>query len=235
MVYPTLLLLTATFVVIFMLTTIVPLFEQLFTQQKLSLPRATQAIIFLSNSIKNYGLIGCLGCVSLFLLGRWAYQHAPIKTRVQNFSLRIPFLNSIIRNNYAFLFSQTAHLLLKAKVPLAQGLSLMEILFSFIPLQKALASTTLAIKNGERFGDALKKEGFFDQRLHAFIEIGEATHQLEEIFSEMVHYYNTKIEQQTKRLTSLLEPTIIIIVGIFIGAILIAMYLTMFQLSTVLG
>ena len=192
MVYPTLLLLTATFVVIFMLTTIVPLFEQLFTQQKLSLPRATQAIIFLSNSIKNYGLIGCLGCVSLFLLGRWAYQHAPIKTRVQNFSLRIPFLNSIIRNNYAFLFSQTAHLLLKAKVPLAQGLSLMEILFSFIPLQKALASTTLAIKNGERFGDALKKEGFFERRLHAFIEIGEATHQLEEIFNEMVHYYNTK-------------------------------------------
>ena len=102
---------------------------------------------------------------------------------------------------------------MKAKVPLAQGLSLLEILFSFIPLQKALASTT-GHKKRRTFWRCVKKRRFFERRLHAFIEIGEATHQLEEIFSEMVHYYNTKIEQQTKRLT-VFEPTIIIIVRIF--------------------
>lgn len=235
MVYPALLLLTASFVVVFMLTTIVPLFEHLFAQQNLRLPKATRGVIFLSNAIKDYGFFTFLGGVLIFFLGRKALARPAIRSLIQHFFLQLPYLQKILRNNYAYLFSQTLHLLIQTKVPLVKGLNLMEVLFNFIPLQNALAATAKELESGERFGVALEKTKFFDQRFYAFLHIGEATHQLDEIFAEMVVYYRAKIDQHSKRLSSLIEPLIIIVVGLFIGAILVAMYLPMFQLSTVLG
>lgn len=235
LVYPILLLFTATIVVFFMLTVIVPLFESIFAQQQLQLPVATQWVIVLATGIKTHGLLMILGLFTLFFIGRLCYQQTQIRQLIQIKLFHFPGIKGLIQLRYALLFSQSLQLLLGAKVPLVKSLQLVKDLFSYAPLEIAINRTLKDISQGKSFGKALEETGFFNHRLYAFIHIGEATHQLEKIFQEMANYYNTKTTQLTKRVTNLIEPLIIIIVGLIIGGILVALYLPMFQLSTALG
>jgi len=233
--YPILLLLTACIVIIFMLTTIVPLFEGVFSQQGLELPLMTKAVIKMAGFLKKYGLLMLfLGAIMIFLF-RIIYKKPKVKQWGEQFIFSLPIIGAQLRVNYSFQFSQTMYLLTKSQVTLSKSLGLMSKMFSFYPLQKALHFISQEIQKGNSFGTALKATSFFDQRIHSFIHVGEETHQLKAIFEELSLYYEEKMTQRSKRFASLLEPLIIVLVGMLIGLILVSMYLPMFQLSTTLS
>ena len=233
--YPTLLMITAFIVIVFMLTTIVPLFKGIFQQQGVKIPWITQQIIDLASGIQNYGLLILLGLIVLLFLSRILYQKPRVKEGVQSFLFGLPIIGNQLRMNYSFQFSQSMHLLTQSHVDLAQCLRLLQEMYTFYPLQKALKQISHALETGEGFGHSLKEALFFDARMHSFIRVGEETNQLETIFGELTSYYGEKINQRSKRLSSLLEPIIIVFVGSVIAVILVAMYLPMFQLSTTIG
>jgi type IV pilus assembly protein PilC len=108
-------------------------------------------------------------------------------------------------------------------------------MIDFYPLQKALESVEQHILKGMSLSESLEQHALFDDKMIALVKVAEETNQTEYVFERLHIQYNTKVEQQSKMLSTLMEPVIILVVGVLVGVILVAMYLPMFKLSSVIG
>ena len=106
---------------------------------------------------------------------------------------------------------------------------------AFLPFNSAMESVINGIIAGNSLSSEAGKAGFFDTRMISMLKVGESTSENSKVFANLADYYNKKLEQQSKLFTTLLEPFIILVVGVFVGVVLISMYLPMFQLGQVLG
>ncbi|WP_412560656.1 type II secretion system F family protein [Winogradskyella sp. MIT101101] len=233
--YPTIILATAVLVVVFMLNYVVPMFQDIFEQQKVELPAITKFIINCSEFLKSYGWLILL--VLLILVGsrvffnkkRW---YKKIKDKIIS---KLPFIGDFVKTVYLSQFTQAVSLLTASKVPVVNSIQLVKQMINFYPLQNALASVEQEILKGKSLSDSLKQHKLFDDKMVALVKVAEETNQNEFIFQRLNAQYNTQVQQKSKLLSTLLEPVIIMIVGLLVGLILIAMYLPMFKLSSILG
>jgi len=233
--YPTLLLISSFAVLLFMLTTIIPLFKDIFEQQQVALPFITQQVIYVSNLLQSKGLlllfVGIMAFIAILILRK----QQRIKDAVNFTLIKIPLLSTLIKSNYYFEFSQTMALLSEANVPLVKSLKLLEEMILFAPLQQALQHIRTQLLKGSGISKAVEETAFFDAQMFTFLKVAEETHQLGAIFTKLSQQYQEQLSRRSKLFSSLLEPIIIIVVGALIALILIAMYLPVFRLSSVLG
>ncbi|WP_299363491.1 type II secretion system F family protein [Winogradskyella sp.] len=233
--YPTIILATAILVVVFMLNYVVPMFQDIFEQQKVELPAITKFIINCSQFLKSYGwflllgLIIVIGSRALFNKKQW---YKKIKDK---FISKLPFIGEFVKTVYLSQFTQAVSLLTASKVPVVNSIQLVKQMINFYPLQNALASVEQDILKGKSLSNSLKPHPLFDDKMVALVKVAEETNQNEFIFQRLNVQYNTQVQQKSKLISTLLEPVIIMIVGLLVGVILIAMYLPMFKLSSVLG
>ena len=108
-------------------------------------------------------------------------------------------------------------------------------MISFYPLQKALEIVEQDLLKGKSLSESLKPHALFDDKMVAMVKVAEETNQNEFIFERLNTQYNSQVQQKSKLLSTIMEPVIIMFVGVMVGVILIAMYLPMFKLSNVLG
>lgn len=233
--YPIIILSTAVLVVAFMLSYVVPMFQDIFKQQGVDLPKITEFIISTSEFFKSYGwffllivtlLIGSKGLLSKKL---W------YRRLMDNFTLGLPYIGSFIKTIYLSQFTQAVSLLTASKVPLVNSIQLVKKMIGFIPLQDALEVVESDILQGKSLSESLNKHNLFDDKMVALVKVAEETNQNEFIFQRLNSQYTTQVQQKSKLLSTALEPFIIMVVGVLVGVILIAMYLPMFRLSSVLG
>lgn len=233
--YPTIILATAVLVVIFMLNYVVPMFQDIFEQQKVELPAITKFIITCSEFLKIYGWILLLGFVIL-IGSRAFFNKKPWYKKIKDrFILRLPFIGEFVKTVYLSQFTQAVSLLTASKVPVVNSIQLVKQMINFYPLQNALESVEQDILKGKSLSDSLKPHKLFDNKMVALVKVAEETNQNEFIFQRLNTQYSTQVQQKSKLLSTLLEPIIIMVVGLLVGVILIAMYLPMFRLSSVLG
>jgi len=233
--YPIIILITALLVIIFMLRYVVPMFQNIFKQQQVELPAITQFIIFLSNFLKNYFWFIALLVILFVFLRTFLNKKKWYRKTMDVFILKIPFIGNFVKLVYLSQFLQSVSLLTASKVPLIDSIKLVKKMIDFYPLQVALESVESNILRGKSLSESLKQSKLFDFKLIALVEVAEETNRNEFIFNRLTQQYNEQVEQQSKLLSTLIEPIIILIVGILVGLILIAMYLPMFKLSSVLG
>jgi type II secretory pathway component PulF len=105
----------------------------------------------------------------------------------------------------------------------------------FVPLQEALDKVESSILKGNSFSSSLKEIPLFDNRIISLVKVAEETNQTEYVFKQLSEQYNQEVVQQSKIMTTILEPLIILFVGVLVAILLIAMYLPMFQLSSAIG
>jgi type IV pilus assembly protein PilC len=132
-------------------------------------------------------------------------------------------------------FTQAVALLTASKVPMLNSIQLVGKMIDFYPLQSALKSVEENLLKGESLSKSLEEHPFFEPKMVALVKVAEETNQNEYIFQRLNDQYNTQIHQQSKLFSTVLEPFIIIVIGALVGVILIAMYLPMFKLSSVIG
>jgi len=233
--YPIIILSTAVLVVVFMLQFVVPMFQDIFTQQKVELPLITKVIIDFSEFIKNYNGLLLLLIISFFLIHLFLKKHTKYKRIKDSLALKIPYVGKFIKAVYLSQFTQAVTLLTSSKVPLVNSIQLVKQMISFYPIQEALASVEQQLLKGDSLSESLAKHKLFDDKMIAMVKVAEETNQTEFIFERLNTQYNTQVSQQSKTLSTVMEPLIIVFVGFFVGVILVAMYLPMFQLSSVLG
>ncbi|MDO3694919.1 type II secretion system F family protein [Wenyingzhuangia sp. chi5] len=233
--YPFIILTTAVLVVIFMLQYVVPMFQDIFKQQGVTLPTITKIIIKVSEFIDHYGLFILIFLVLGISFQSFLTKRKRFKQFRDKFLLKLPFIGHFIKVIYLAQFTQAVALLVSSKVPMINSIQLVKQMIPFYPLQEALQTVEEHILKGASLSNSLKEHELFDRKMIALVKVAEETNQTEYIFERLHTQYSTQVEQQSKMLSTVMEPFIILIVGVLVGVILIAMYLPMFKLSSVIG
>ena len=233
--YPIIVLFTAFLAIGFMLKFVVPMFENIFKQNKTELPGLTKMIIGASDALEQYFWVGFLLLVGIVVLLRFSRKKIWYKKVSAAFWLKIPFVGEFIRKVRIAQFTQAINLLTSAKVPLLNGIQLTKKMIDYYPLQIALEKVEYDILQGKSFHESVEGIPIFDKKMSSLIKVAEESNQNETIFRRLTDQYNEEIEYKSKMISSTIEPIIVLVLGAIVAVVLIAMYLPMFKLSTVIG
>lgn len=233
--YPAIVMSTAITVVVFMLSYVVPMFQDIFRQNNVELPMLTKMIIELSFFTKTFGIYGLFVLLSFIIIARIFKNNGKYRKVIHHFVLKTPIFGSFITKVYLAQFTQALALLTTAKIPLLNSIQMVKKMIRFVPLQEALDKVESSILKGNSFSSSLKEIPLFDNRIISLVKVAEETNQTEYVFKQLSEQYNQEVVQQSKIMTTILEPLIILFVGVLVAILLIAMYLPMFQLSSAIG
>ncbi|MBP1221740.1 type II secretion system F family protein [Flavobacterium sp. 1355] len=233
--YPSIVLSTAVLVVAFMLSYVVPMFQDIFKQNNMELPLLTQLIVKLSVWTKTYGLYFFLIFIGFIFSTQFFKDNAKYKKMLHYFLIKIPIVGPFMTKVYLAQFTQAVTLLTTAKVPLLNSIQMVKKMIRFVPLQEALEKVEESILKGNSLSTSLKNNSLFDNRIISLVKVAEETNQTEFVFKQLSEQYNQEVVQQSKVMTTVLEPFIILFVGVLVAVLLVAMYLPMFQLSSAIG
>lgn len=233
--YPLIILATAFLVLGFMLSFVVPMFEDIFKLQKMELPALTQFIVDVSNFFKEYLWVVLVIIVFIIILKILLNKKLWFNKFKDKLVLKTPILGQFTRTIYLAQFTQAVSLLTASKVPIVNSIKLVGQMIQFYPLQEALLDIESRILKGGELSAAMSHNKLFGDKMVAMVKVAEETNQNELIFHKLNEQYNIELQQRSKVLSTLLEPFIIIFVGFVVGLIVVAMYLPMFQLSSALG
>jgi type IV pilus assembly protein PilC len=153
---------------------------------------------------------------------------------IANVLLKMPIFGPLIRKVYLARFCQSMSLLLSSKTPLVNSLELVEEMIGFYPLEFAMQEIKKDILKGESFHHGMAKFPIFDKRMVSLVKIAEEINQLDATFDRLTKQNQEDIEFRTKLIGTIIEPLIIVIIGLIVGVIMVAMYLPMFNLSNVI-
>jgi len=233
--YPIIVLITAFIVVFFMLKYVVPMFEDIFKQNKVELPFLTKVIIKFSHLIETYGLLIMVVIIIVILGWNFFKNKQWVKKNSGILVLYLPVIGPFVKKTYLTQFIHTMMLLTNSKVPIINGLNMVEKMVDFYPLQNSLRQIEADILRGERMSSSFGKHKIFDKKIIALLKVAEETNQTEFIFQRLYEQYSKEVEYQSQTITNVLNPILTLMVGLIVGVILIAMYLPMFKLSSVIG
>ena len=207
----------------------------MFQQNGTELPWLTQVIISASEAFERYFLIGFLMIIGLIVFFRISRNKIWYKKISSSFWLKVPFVGEFIRKLRIAQFTQAINLLTSAKVPLLNGIQLTKEMIDYYPLQVGLTKIEQEILQGKSFHESIGGVKIFDKKMASLIKVAEETNQNETIFKRITEQYNQEIEYKSKMISSTIEPIIVLVLGAIVALVLIAMYLPMFKLSTVVG
>lgn len=230
--YPFIILLTAIVAIAFMLNFIVPMFEDIFKRFGKELPMLTKMVIKFSQNFSFYFTIFIILSTIVFLINKILQDNYKYKLLTSTLLLKIPVFGILIKKIILARFSLTMELLLSAKTPLIESIKLSKNMINLYVFKDALSKIEKDIYSGESLHDSMKKFKIFDLRMLALINVAEEVNQLENIFKQLKEQFNNDIEYQTGIISSIMEPMLIVFIGLFVGIILISMYLPIFQMST---
>jgi type IV pilus assembly protein PilC len=154
------------------------------------------------------------------------------RAKSSSLMLKLPFFGELIQKMYITRFCQSMSLLLGAKTPMLKSLELVRNMISFYPFERIIDIMKSDILHGKLLNESMSRFTLFDSRIISLVRVAEEVNQLDVIFSKLNNQYNDELEHNISMLSSLLEPIMIIFVGVLVSIILIAMYLPMFQLSS---
>lgn len=234
--YPAIVMITAVMVVYFMLNFVVPIFQDLFKRNNTELPWITQIVITASDFLNSYGLPLLITLVAVILFFRFIKKNKTYQKYNGIFVMNLPFVGKIAIRNYMSRFINAMSLLSKARINITQSLDLIKGMIPFYPLNQALEQINRDLINGDTQSQAFSKHPkLFDEKLIAMIQVAEQTNQDELIYENLKQRYNNLLMQQTKTFTNLINPILTLIVGFIVGFILIALYVPMFKMSTLIS
>ena len=233
--YPVIILATAFLVILFMLRMVVPMFQDIFRQNQVELPWITRVVVRISGLLESYGLWILLALLLALIGRRWITKNANYRRWRDRMLLKLPYMGRLIKSVYMAQFTRAIGLLTRSKVPVLNSIHLAGKMIEFTPLKEALDRVSDRILRGADLSEALSEHPIFDKKMIALVKVAEETNQTAYIFERLHEQYSIEVQQRSKLLSTLLEPLIILIVGVVVGLILIAMYLPMFKLGSVLG
>ena len=232
--YPAFVLLITFGVLYFMLNYVVPMFETVFHQFGKELPAITKTVIMLSDKFNSTVIVFLVFVAIAFLAHRKFSGYESYRDILSKILLKIPFFGEVVKKIYLARFCQSMSLLLSAKTPLITTIELTGKMIDFYPIDKAMHEIKSDILKGLTFHEALLKHKFFPAKIIALTGTGEKINKLDEIYQNLASQYDNEVEHSTKVMGSIIEPVMIIIIGLIVGFIMIALYSPIFNLSQIL-
>jgi type IV pilus assembly protein PilC len=235
MIYPIAVLSIAVIVVMVILWKVVPTFTQLFEGLNATLPLMTRVVIWSSKKLIIAMPFMVVGAMAFGYLFRRYYQTSAGRMRVDNALLRVPLVGKILRKVAVARFCRTLSTLLSSGVPILDGLDITAKTAGNAVVEKAIVIVRGRIEHGETIAAPLKASGVFPPMVAQMIGAGETTGALDTMLAKIADFYEDEVDVAVKGLLTILEPALICVLGIVVGAIVIAMYLPLFELISQLS
>jgi type IV pilus assembly protein PilC len=230
MIYPGVVMTVAIGASVFMLLKVIPVFAEMFEQMDAELPAPTRIVVGLSKIVQR-GFLPALGAIVVgFFLFRRFYRTENGKYLVDKTLLKVPVIGMVIRKTAVARFTRTLGVLISSGVPILQGLDITAKTAGNAIVQRAIERTRQSISEGKTITAPLKESGVFPPMVVQLISVGEQTGGLAEMLGKIADFYDEEVDAAVAALTSLIEPVVIVLMGMVIGGMLVAMYLPMFDL-----
>ncbi|MBA7507166.1 Type II secretion system protein F [subsurface metagenome] len=235
MIYPAVIALVAGGVTTFLMIVVVPMFVKIFQQVGAELPLPTQILLAVSNFLKHYIIFLIIGLIAFVVGLRQYYKTEAGSMYIDTLLLKLPLFGPLLRKVAVAKFTRTFGTLVKSGVPILQALETVAKTSGNRVVEKAVLAAKDAIREGERISDPLKASGVFPPMVTQMISVGEETGNLDAMLSKIAEFYEQEVDAAVSGLTSLIEPVVVVFMGVIIGAIAVAMYMPMFQLGAIVG
>jgi type IV pilus assembly protein PilC len=229
--YPCVVLTTSLGAVFFMLKFVVPMFGDVFKRFGGQLPWITEKIISISNAMENnfWRFIVFIALIVGFILFTRKTQN--FKRISSQVLLRTPLVGNLVQKIYLARFCNSMRLLINARLPLLRAIALIRQMINYYPIESSLQKVEDDIMKGKSLHESLQQFKIYPSKMIQLIKVGEETNQLDLFFGKISEQYIDEVEYKTSTLSSMMEPLIIIFLGLIVGVILTAMYLPLFQMS----
>jgi len=230
-VYPTLVAVILTGVTIILVGYVVPQFESVYNRFGAALPIPTQILIKVSNVVGGNILTAFLATILLIILLRIGTLSGNGRKIWDRIKLSIPLFKQIIVNSLLSKFCRTLGMLLSAGVPVVDSMNLVYRVMDNVHYKAAVRQANGLIRDGYSIAASLKKTEAFPNTLLSLAATGEETGDMDKMLGKAANFYDKQLEAVIMRMTSLIEPMLIILIAIVIGAIIIAIYLPFFKMG----
>lgn len=230
--YPLVILTVAVLVLTFMILVVVPMFEQVYSRMGGELPKVTLFIIKLSASAPSLFTALALVIVLFLTLKHFYGKNDKYRMLTSKILLSLPFVGDLVRMYYQSQFCRLMHLLISSNIPLLRSLQMLKDIIRFYPFSESFGNIARKIIEGGSLGDNLARyERIYSKKLVALIKVGEETNTLDKMLFQQAADITAELEHRLKQLGNILEPLLILGIGIIVAFILIAMYIPMFKLG----
>ncbi len=235
LVYPAVIVVVATVVTFIMLTYIVPVFAKMFAGVGAALPMPTQVVLSLSHFLRSNILFFFAFLIAAIVGLRFYIRTDKGRLNFDKFLLRIPMIGTLIRKSAIARFTRTLGTLLSSGVSILDALAITAKTAGNRVIHDAVKKSILSIAEGETITQPLRDSGVFPPMVTQMIAVGEKTGGLDDMLNKIGDFYEEEVNAAVAALTSIIEPVIIVVMGVVIGGILIAMYLPMFDIIGKIG
>jgi type IV pilus assembly protein PilC len=236
MMYPAIVLTICAAVTVFLMVFVIPTFKNIFSSFGAKLPALTQGLIDLSDFMKSWFILILIAPVAAFKGFNWGYAKRPEFTKfIDGLMLKAPIFGIILKKVAVAKFTRTLGTLIKSGVPILQALETVAATAGNLVVTDAILSTRESIREGGHLSDPLKKSGIFPNMVTSMISVGEETGSLDIMLNKIADFYDMEVDAAVKGLTSLIEPMVIVVMGVLIGTIVVAMFMPMFGLGELAG
>jgi type IV pilus assembly protein PilC len=230
MIYPAVIMSVAVIAVSVLLIFVIPVFENMFSGVGLALPLPTRVVIGASNFLRSFWwLVAGAAAGGVWLLKRY-YATSGGKLNIDRMLLRVPVLGDVLRKSAVSRFTRTLGTLISSGVSILDGLEITAKTAGNRVIQDAIMQSRASIAGGDTIAAPLQKSQVFPPMVISMIAVGEQTGGLDEMLSKIADFYDEEVDAAVSGLLSLLEPIMIVFLGVIVGGMVVAMYLPIFDM-----
>ncbi len=234
--YPAAVLSVAAIVTSVLMIFVIPEFQKLFKGFGANLPAFTMVVINISNAVRHYGIfiaIGIGAAVAVFLY--FKKRSRRLREILDRLTLKVPIIGPILTKAAIARFSRTLSTMFAAGVPLVEALESVAGATGNIVYENAVLRMRDEVATGQRLQRAMQTQAIFPNMVVQMIAVGEESGSLDSMAAKVATFYEAEVDNAVDSMSALLEPLIMVILGIIVGSLVVAMYLPIFQLGNVVG
>ncbi len=230
MVYPAVIFSVAIMAIIVLLIFVIPTFQTMFASVNLELPLPTRIVIAASEFLQGFWWLIAIGIGAMVWLIKWYYGTEGGKLNIDRLMLNAPVLGDLLRKSAVSRFTRTLGTLISSGVSILEGLEITARTAGNQVIHNAVMQSRGSIAGGETISAPLENSGVFPPMVTSMIAVGEATGGLDEMLTKIADFYDDEVDAAVGALLSLMEPIMIVVLGVLVGGMIVAMYLPIFDM-----
>lgn len=235
MIYPVAIVLVAIIVVAVLMIFVIPVFAELYGSMGKALPAPTQICINISNVFVAYWWLMLAAAIGVVMAISFYYKTAHGHMNIDRLLLRLPVIGDLLRKVAVARFSQNMALLLSSGVPILDGLAITGKTAGNKVVEKAIMDSRVSISQGRTVAEPLRESKIFPPLVCQMVAVGETTGGLDAMLRKVAELYEEEVDDAVNNLTAMMEPAIMVVLGVILGGLVVAMYLPIFQMGSLVG
>jgi type IV pilus assembly protein PilC len=235
MIYPGVIMSVAAVAISALLFFVIPTFQKMFEEAGVPLPAPTQIVIFLSQFLQNYWWAMIIGGVVGFKVFTAWHKTAGGTMAVDKILLKMPILGDVVKKSAVSRFTRTLGTLISSGVSILEGLEITAKTSGNRVIHDAIMESRASIAGGDTISAPLKKSKVFPPMVISMINVGEQTGGLDEMLTKIADFYDDEVDAAVGGLMAMMEPLMIVFLGVIVGGMVVAMYLPIFDMVNAAG